>query len=191
MKRVQSLLLFFIATPFAHAVETVPFVDLNRYMGKWYEISSIPARFQKRCIKNTTAEYRLLETGKVDVINSCDTADGDRLVANGLAQVKNTQTQAELGVSFVPFFNHFGWFEGQYKVLALSSDYSYVLVGEDSRRFGWILSRTPALPFSVLQALESEIVRQGYNPCDFLTSLQDGGSFSERKPLCEVLKAAP
>jgi len=191
MKSLKSILLLFFTIPFAHAVETVPFVDLNRYMGKWHEISSIPARFQKRCIRNTTAEYRLLETGKVDVINSCDTADGHRLVANGLAQVKNSQTQAELGVSFVPFFNHFGWFEGQYKVLALSADYSYVLVGEDSRRFGWILSRTPSLPISVLQALEAEIVRQGYNSCEFLTSLQDGGMFTERKPLCEVLKIAP
>ena len=50
---------------------TVPSVDLNRYLGKWYEISRYPNRFQKRCVGDTTATYTLREDGKITVLNSC------------------------------------------------------------------------------------------------------------------------
>lgn len=189
MKKSFALgLLLFGLSQFSQAVETVPHVDLNRYMGKWFEVTSIPARFQKDCIKNVTAEYKLLENGKVDVINSCDRKSGKKQVAHGLAQVRNPQTNAELRVSFVPFFNHFGWFAGQYKILKLGAEYEYVLVGEDKREFGWILSRTPEISLDTLAEIEKEIRRQGYDSCRFLTSLQDGGSFRERLPLCRVIK---
>jgi apolipoprotein D and lipocalin family protein len=188
MNLVSFLVAVFVLAPSAFAVETVSHVDIKRYMGSWFEISSIPARFQRHCVKNVTAEYKLLETGKVDVINSCDQANGKRQVGNGLAEVKNKKTNAELGVSFVPLFNHFGWFQGQYKILSLGENYDYVLVGEDSLRFGWILARKPQLSLDTLAELEKEIRRQGYDSCQFLTSLQDGGAFKARQPLCEVIK---
>jgi apolipoprotein D and lipocalin family protein len=58
-------------------LETVPYVDLERYAGLWYEIASYPQRFQKGC-HNTTAEYSLSEKGHVVVINRCnkDSIDG-------------------------------------------------------------------------------------------------------------------
>ncbi len=185
--KIISFLSFLIVQS-TWAVQTVPSVDLNRYVGKWYEVVSIPASFQRKCIKDTTAEYKKLPNGKIDVLNSCTQASGKRQNAHALAVVKNTTTNAELGVSFVPFFNQFGWFQGQYKVLALGENYEYALVGEDKLKFGWILSRTPQISIDTLAVLEEEIRRQGYDSCLFLTSLQTGGSFAKRQPLCEVVK---
>lgn len=186
MKSLVLALLF--GSTLSMAVETVPSLDLNRYLGKWYEVSSIPAFFQKKCVQDTTAEYKLLETGKIDVINSCRQANGKMQEAHGLAVIKNTQTNAELGVSFVPLLNHFGFFQGQYKVLALGENYEYSLVGTDSLKFGWILSRTPSLSMDSLVAIEKEIRRQGYDSCTFLMSRQTGGAYVERVPLCDAVK---
>lgn len=172
----------------ASVLPTVDYVDLNQYVGKWYEIASVPAWFQKKCAKNTTAEYRALDFDRIDVINTCEKADGTLNVGNGIAHVVNTETQAELKVSFVPFFSFFGWFAGQYKVFGLGDNYEYSLVGDDTRGFGWILSRTPTLPLQTLVMLEKQITAAGYDSCKFLTSLQDGGAFSTRIPLCELVK---
>ena len=172
----------------AKAVETVPNVDLNRYLGKWYEIASIPSSFQKKCVKNVTAQYRLLDFGKIDVVNSCLKKNNKTEVANGIASVVNTHTNAELKVSFVPFFNHFGWFAGQYKILELDRDYKFSLVGEDKLKYGWILSRTPTLSQDTLVELEKTIRRLGYDSCKFMTTIQDQGAFNQRRPLCEVVK---
>jgi apolipoprotein D and lipocalin family protein len=171
----------------AFAVPTVDFVDLNNYVGKWYEVASIPASFQKKCVKNTSAEYRVLELGRIDVVNSCVKADGTLNVANGIAHVVNKETQAELKVSFVPLFSFFGWFAGQYKVIALGDKYEYSVVGTDSLEYGWILSRTASLPLTTLVALEKKITSVGYDSCKFLTSIQDGGTTS-RVPLCEAVR---
>lgn len=172
----------------AHAVPTVSYVDLTRYVGKWYEIASIPASFQKKCVKNTTAEYRTLDYGRIDVINTCAKADGTLNVANGIAHVENTTTQAELKVSFVPILSFFGWFSGQYKVIALGDHYEYSVVGEDTLEYGWILSRTPSLPLQTLIDLEKKITAVGYDSCKFLMSVQDGGLFTARTPLCKVVR---
>lgn len=172
----------------AKSVPTVQYVDLNQYVGKWYEVASIPAWFQKKCIKNTTAEYRVLDFGRIDVVNSCETANGTLDVANGIAHVVNKETQAELEVSFVPFFSFFGWFAGQYNVIALGEKYEYSVVGDDTRGFGWILSRTPSLPMETLVNLERKITGVGYDSCKFLMSIQNGGGFSSRLPLCEAVK---
>lgn len=184
-----TLSLFFCAfAQTARAVPTVDFVDLNQYMGKWYEIASVPAWFQSKCAKNTTAEYRLLDYGRVDVINTCEKTDGTSNVANGIAHVVNQTTQAELKVSFVPLFSFFGWFAGQYKVIKLAERYEYSVVGDDSLGFGWILSRTPTLPLQTLIEIEKKITAVGYDSCNFVMSIQDGGSYQQRVPLCKVVR---
>lgn len=55
---------------------TVPALDVQRYMGTWYEIAKYPNWFQKKCVAETRAEYKLQTGGSVQVINRCrkDTA---------------------------------------------------------------------------------------------------------------------
>lgn len=164
---------------------TVASVDLARYMGHWYEIASIPMFFERDCTANTTADYKLLPDGLVKVINSCQTAARKRISSEGRATVIDTTTHAKLKITFL---NLLGWrfmAGGDYWITALAPDYSYAIVGHPSRKYGWILSRQPHLPKSILRYLINNLAEQGYDICRFLTMPQPGG-FQHRQSLCEL-----
>jgi hypothetical protein len=76
---------------------TVPAVDLSRYLGKWYEIASYPAWFQKGCT-GSTADYSLLPDGRIRVVNRCfkKRLDGPLKESKGIAEVVDTVTHAKL-----------------------------------------------------------------------------------------------
>ena len=122
---------------------TVAAVDLDRYLGEWYEIASIPNSFQRQCVADTVARYRLMapasEGPLIEVFNRCRDDKGEVESATGRAEVVPGSGNAKLRVSF------FRPFWGDYWVLALDPDYRWVLVGEPSRRYGWLLARTPQL----------------------------------------------
>ena len=134
-------------------------VDLERYLGKWYEIASYPAWFQKGCT-GSTAEYSLLPEGKIRVINRCrkDSLDGPLKESKGKAEVADTATNAKLKVWF------FWPFKGNYWIIDLSPDYQWVVVGEPSREYLWILSRTPLMEEAVYQGILERLPQKGYDP---------------------------
>ena len=138
-------------------LETVEYVDVERYMGLWYEIARFPNRFEEDC-EATTAEYELRDNGRVSVTNSCrqGSVDGDLDVANGRARIVNERTNAELKVSF------FGPFWGDYWVIGLADDYSLAMVGEPSGRYLWILAREPEISDEALQHSLSLLEAMGY-----------------------------
>ncbi len=109
-------------------------VDLNRYLGKWYELARYEQGFQKGC-EGVSADYALREDGKISVLNRCRKPDGSIDDAKGKAKIVDTATNAKLKVSF------FGPFYGDYWVLDRADDYSWAIVGEQSGRYLWILSR--------------------------------------------------
>lgn len=152
----------------AEPLPVVTHVDLARYLGEWYEIRKIPNRFQSQCAGNTTATYSLREDGRLNVVNRCRTHDGTWDQADGIARIVDPATNARLEVSFVRLF---GWnlFWGDYWIIDLAADYSYVIVGHPQRRYGWILSRTPTLPVN----LDPRLRELGYDPADFTTSPQE------------------
>ena len=141
---------------------TVGSIDLQRYMGLWYAIASIPTSFEKQCIQGTTAEYTLLENGKVQVVNTCLDAAGNPDVARGRAWVPNPDRPTELKVSFVRFLG-FWFFPGAYWVIELGEDYEYAVVGHPTYRYGWILSRTPTLSDDVFAEIVAKVEAQGYD----------------------------
>jgi apolipoprotein D and lipocalin family protein len=139
---------------------TVPRVDLARYAGAWYEIALLPNRFQKQCVADTQARYRL-EGERVEVINRCRMADGRVDDIKGRAKVVEGSGNAKLRVSFFwPFY-------GDYWVLALDDDYRQVLVGAPSRQYAWVLSRTPQMDEAALQALLDRAAELGFNKAAF------------------------
>ena len=77
-------------------------VDLDRYLGVWYEISRLPNRFQANCASNVTATYAPLSPTAIRVTNRCRRADGGEEVADGAARVQDTATNAKLEVRFLP-----------------------------------------------------------------------------------------
>ncbi len=141
--------------------KTVPKVDLSRYLGQWHEIATIPMWFQKDCAGGTTAAYTLKDNGEVGVLNQCVTAEGKVKSAKGVAWVMDKNTNAKLKVSFFPF--GLKWFAGDYWIIDLGPNYEYAVVGHPSRKYGWILSRTPELPQPVLDGIVKRLAEQGYD----------------------------
>jgi len=144
-------------------MKTVDYVDINKYMGKWYSIASIPQTFDRQCVAGTTAEYSLLGDGTVEVINSCLKKDGSLSRAKGRAWVVDENTNAKLKVSFFLSSLKLDFLSGDYWVIDLGPDYEYAVVGHPSREYGWILSRTPELPEETLAGIIQRLEAQGYD----------------------------
>ena len=176
MKRILALFaLGFIMFGSAAAAKDKPpltvvdFVDLQRYLGRWYEIASFPAWFQKGCT-GSTAEYSLLPGGKIQVINRCrkGSLDGPLKESKGKAEVADTVTNAKLKVWF------FWPFKGNYWIIDLNPDYQWVVVGEPSRKYLWILSRTPTMDEAVYQEILERLPQKGYDPAGLRKTAQVG-----------------
>ena len=145
--------------------ETLERVDLERYMGLWYEYAKLPNSFQDQCVANTTAEYTLRDDGRVTVVNRCDTADGVD-VATGVARVVDGETNAKLEVSFVEIFG-LNLFWGDYWVIGLGDDYEYAVVGHPERKFGWLLVRDPDVGEDLMDEMFFTLESRGYRHTDF------------------------
>lgn len=146
-------------------VTTVRSVDLGRYVGKWYEIGKYPNRFQKKCVANTSADYKLKPNGRIEVRNECLLKDGKVDVAIGEAKIADKKTNAKLKVRFAPgalSFLPFVW--GNYWIIDLDNDYKYVVIGEPKREYFWILSRTPTLDDATYQAILRRAEAMGFEP---------------------------
>ena len=150
---------------------TVNQVDLSKYTGLWYEIAKIPNSFQGQCAYGTTAEYKLLEDGEIQVINKCFKSDGEPDVAEGLAKVVDKKTNSKLEVSFFSILG-FRPFWGDYWIIGLDDNYQWAVVGSPNRKYGWVLSRTPSLPDETMQKIFSILKEQHYNPDSFEMSPQ-------------------
>lgn len=168
------------------AVQTAAFVDLSKYVGKWYEVASIPQSFQKQCVANTTAEYSLAENGLIKVLNSCDTQSGKRSMAEARAKIVDAQSNSKLKVTFVKIIDWIFAFGGNYWILDVDNGYNVALIGDPSRNYAWILSRSPELSPAQWVDAEKHFKSQGYDTCKILTSVQSGG-VNQRIPLCEYI----
>jgi len=140
------------------APPTVARVELNRYLGQWYEIARYPNRFQKNCLESR-ALYRLRDDGDIEVINSCrDVRDGREREAKGRAWVVDQESNARLKVSF------FWPFRGDYWILDLGPSYEYAVVGTPNRKYLWILARAPVMDDELYAALLRRVAEQGFDP---------------------------
>jgi len=157
-----SLLAGVVSAGKRQSLETVAQVDLDRYIGTWYEIARLPNRFQNQCAGNVTAEYKRLEDGNIAVVNRCLDEKGIMDEAEGVARVVDKTTNAKLEVSFVSLF---GWhlFWGDYWILDLDDDYTHVVVGTPSRKYAWILARTTSLPAEVWERTQQILLKAGYD----------------------------
>ncbi|HNT65234.1 MAG TPA: lipocalin family protein, partial [bacterium] len=127
MRNYRLLLLFCPLLAFCQQAEqslaplqTVDRVEIERYAGLWYEIARLPNRFQRNCNSNTTAEYRLRDDGRIDVINSCRRQDGSTNEAQAIARIVDKQSNAKLQVSFVRFLG-ISLFWGDYWIIGLDA----------------------------------------------------------------------
>ena len=148
----------------AEPVVTVTSVDLDRYVGDWYEIARFPNRFQRDCAGDVKASYATRDDGRIDVVNRCREADGSLKEARGVARVVEPATSAKLKVRFAPAFLSFipaVW--GDYWILGLAGDYAWAVVGSPDREYLWILSRTPVLGAEARTAALAVALANGFD----------------------------
>lgn len=140
------------------ALTTVEKVDIDRYLGRWYEIARLPNSFEKNC-EGVTADYSRRDDGLIRVVNTCrkGATDGKVKTAKGRARIVDETSGSKLEVSF------FGPFWGDYWVLYLADDYSLSLVGEPSGRYLWMLARTPVLTNEVKADALARLSAFGYD----------------------------
>jgi apolipoprotein D and lipocalin family protein len=140
-------------------LQTVPHVDLQRYLGTWYEIASYPQWFQRGCT-GTSATYALRRDGEIDVLNRChkESLDGNEDTAKGRARVVDPASNAKLRVSF------FWPFWGDYWIIDQGEHYEYAVVGNPNRAYLWILARQPHMDAAVYAGIVARLKAQGYDP---------------------------
>lgn len=166
MKKILIALLFAIAciscrTQTLNSMidrTTVDRVELDRYLGKWYEIARFDHSFERGLV-GVTATYSLRPDGKIKVLNEGykNTLDGKHKVAVGKAKIPDPDDLSKLKVSF--FLN----FYADYLIMELDQEnYRYVMIGSSSPNFLWILSRTPSLPDEVYNMLVGKAKNRGY-----------------------------
>ena len=149
-------------------LRVVPFVDLQRYQGDWYEIARYPNRFQKGCV-GSRASYTLNDDGTVGVLNQCfEGSFGGKLrSAKGRARVVDKATNAKLKVTF------FWPFRGDYWIIGLGRDYEYAVVGHPERRYLWILSRTKKMDEGIYEAILGRLEEEGYDTTRLIKTEQE------------------
>ena len=153
----------FIIPPMSNPLPTEPLhtvanVDVTRYAGRWYEIASYPRRFQKGC-HCTTAEYTMTDKGYLIVENRCNrgSVQGKESYIKGKAFVEKGSGNAKLKVQF--FFP----FQAKYWIIDLAADYTYAVVSHPSRKYLWILSRTPKMDAEVYNGITARLKERGFD----------------------------
>ena len=155
------------------SLPTVEKVELDRYLGTWYEVARKPLYFQNKCDRDVTATYTLNENGNIVVDNRCIKKDGEQTQSVGEAFVQNPPQNTKLKVSFLPDFIR--WIpvgRGDYWVLKLDENYQTVLVGEPKRKYMWILSRDPQLDKNVVNEYLQYAQSVGYDLSDVIHTKQ-------------------
>jgi len=164
-----SFLLLFLLSIFAGGCEnninknnvdltTVKQLDLERYMGTWYEIARFNHSFERN-LEGVTATYKLRPDGKITVINQGykNTLNGKLSRAKGKAKQPNPDEPGKLKVSFFLFFY------ADYYILELDENYRWVLIGSSTDKYLWILSRTPELDKKTLNYIIGKAKQRGYD----------------------------
>jgi apolipoprotein D and lipocalin family protein len=155
------ILLFGCSVSKEMSTESIPAIksfDLQRFLGMWYEVARLPHSFEKGLDK-VTATYTVRDDGKIGVLNrGFDTVKGEWKEANGKARMKDSAAGAFLEVSF------FWIFYADYKVIELDTvNYSYAMVTSSSKKYLWILSRTPHLDDAIYATLIRKAGEWGFN----------------------------
>lgn len=156
IKAMVAFSLLFVSSCKSQELSTVADLNLEQYMGTWYEIARLPNSFEKglQCI---TATYTLRPDGRVTVQNRGIKADGSESSIKGVAWVPNKNEPAKLKVRF------FWPFAGKYWVFYIDPDYGYALVGEPKRKYLWILSKSNSIESSTLTHLVSIAKASGFD----------------------------
>lgn len=164
---ILSTILFFVACSSKNPpLETVQKVELDKYLGTWYEIARYEHFFEKDC-KDVTANYSMMDEETIKVINRCTNIQtNEKKEALGRAYATDI-TNSKLKVSFFrPFY-------GDYWILILDKNYDYVVVGTPNREYLWILSRTAKLDEKIKKEILEKLPTLGFETSKLIWTIQE------------------
>jgi apolipoprotein D and lipocalin family protein len=155
--KVALLLLIVSCTDIPSGLQPVTGFDLERYLGKWYEIARLDHSFERNLSK-VTANYSLRQDGGIEVVNQgFNQKSGKWEMVTGKAYFIEKESIGSLKVSF------FGPFYGGYHIIALDQQaYTYAMVTGPSRSYLWILSRDETLDGVILEKLVGKAKQWGF-----------------------------
>jgi apolipoprotein D and lipocalin family protein len=149
----------------AQTADTVP-LDVDRYMGTWYEIARFDSFYQRGCVASS-AEYSR-QGSDVKIINRCfdGSLEGKQKIVEGKAWVPDAKEPGKLRVQF------FWPFSGPYWVIDIADDYSWALIGHPEKKSCWVFSRTPAMDDTLYQTLIGKLKARGYDTTRLIKPVQ-------------------
>lgn len=155
-------------------VTAIPSLDLNRYLGRWYEITRLPQKHEDATATDITAHYSLKDNGKIRVDNRC--FDKDSQPAQAIAEAEPVDgSNSKLKVNFLPAgLRWIPFTDGDYWVLKIDAEYQVALVGTPNRDYLWVLAREPMVPPEKLEEYLSEARRQGFDLTGLITPRHTG-----------------
>lgn len=153
-----SVVMLAACTGVPEKVTPVSGFELDRYLGKWYEIARLDHSFE-RGLSHISADYSLRDDGGVRVVNQgFNTEDGEWQQAEGKAYFVESADQGYLKVSF------FGPFYGSYIVFELDQDnYQYAFISGPDTDYLWLLARTPEVSEALKQRFITEAAKRGFS----------------------------
>jgi apolipoprotein D and lipocalin family protein len=140
------------------ALQTVDYVDLERFMGDWYVIANIPT-FVEKGAHNAIESYELDADGSIATTFTFrkDSFDGKAKKYTPRGFVRNTESNAEWGMQFV-------WpIKSDYRIIWLNEDYSHTVIGRNKRDYVWIMARTPQISETDYARMVAFIAAAGYD----------------------------
>ena len=139
-------------------METVDYVDLERFMGDWYVIANIPTFIEKGA-HNAVESYRLDEDGSIATTFTFRKGgfDGDKKSYNPRGFIEDEQTNALWSMQFI-------WpFKGDYRIIYLDSGYTATVIGRQKRDYVWLMAREPEMPAAEYEKAVEAIRQAGYD----------------------------
>lgn len=140
-------------------LETVSKVELNRYMGKWYEIARYDNRFQRGTVATTTV-FSLDNEGMIQVEMTArkKTVDGKMKESTATGWIVDENSNAKWKVQF------FWPLRSDYWIIELCDDYKFAVIGQPTRKNVWIISREPEMDEATYKRLCRRLKRHGFDP---------------------------
>ena len=163
---ISIVLLFTACSSKNPPLQTVKKVDLQKYLGTWYEIARFEHFFEKDC-KNVSANYSMMDEKTIQVINKCTKiTTNESKEATGRAYAVD-DSNSKLKVSFFrPFY-------GDYWILVLDKNYEYVLVGTPNREYLWILARDKTISPEIKNSILEKLPSLGFDSSKLLWTIQE------------------
>lgn len=144
-------------------LETVDYVDIERFMGDWYVIAHVPTFIDDNAY-NAVESYELEPDGTIATTFRFREGgfDGELKTYYPTGFVTNTDSNAVWGMQFV-------WpIKADYRIVHLTEDYDQTIIGRTKRDYVWIMARTPQIPAADYQAMMQQIADMGYDTSEMI-----------------------